>query len=112
VNASAAQRKKVRDLRCLVCGVDRHEAKIDPAHVYASRYAHCECPDGVVALCRSCHNRYDDLNSSFDLLPYLLNGWRTELCHAILEHDARPFHVLGIVTGVQWCPVESERTAA
>lgn len=106
MNASAAQRKKVKELHCLVCGMDRFETKIDPAHVYASRYAHCECPDGVVPLCREHHRIYDDLNSSFDLMPYLLNGWRTELVHAIVEHGARPFHVFEIVTGMQWAPLE------
>lgn len=107
LSASKEQQRKVKDMPCLICGSDRHETKIDPAHVYPRRFAHCECADGVVALCRAHHRAFDDRLGSerLDLLPYLLNGFRTELVHAIEVHDAPPFHLLEIVTGTAWQPV-------
>jgi len=104
--ASPAQRAKVKDQHCLVCGMDRHETKIDPAHVYPRRFAHCECADGVVALCRAHHRLYDERlgNERLDLLPRLMEGFTVELVHAILEHGASPQHLLEVVTGVKWEP--------
>lgn len=105
MNASPAQRKKVKELPCIVCGVDRFETKIDPAHVYPQRFAHCECADGVVPLCRTHHNAYDELlgGRKFDLLPYM-KGYEVELAHAIQEHGASMQHVLEVVTGTVWVP--------
>lgn len=85
--ASKAQQAKVRDLPCVNCGRDRFEATIDPAHVCSRSLApHCECPDGVVPLCRDCHRLYDN-ERSLDLMPKLMeNGYRVEAVHAFIEH--------------------------
>jgi hypothetical protein len=103
--ASNAQQAKVRGRSCLICGRDRHEATIDPAHVYPRSRAGCNCADGVVPLCREHHNAYDDPNQALDLLPALIaHGYRAELAHAFLEHGASWREVLEIVTGCEWKP--------
>lgn len=101
-----AQRAKVRDLACLVCGRDRHEASIEPAHVCARRLApHCDCPDGVVPLCDECHGRYDDQNTSFDLLPALItHERRIEVVHAFLEHGVGLVDLLSHIAGERYLP--------
>jgi hypothetical protein len=102
--ASLAQQKKVRDLRCIHCGRDRHETSIQAAHVYPRRFATCDCADGVVPLCAEGHRLFDE--GKLDLLPLLLtNGYRAELVHAMVEHEAPPMHVMEIVTGCVWAPV-------
>lgn len=102
--ASPAQQAKIRDLACIVCGRDRHEAKIEAAHVYPRRLASCDCAEGVVALCHEDHRAFDE--GKLDLLPALIaHGYRAEVAHAFLEHDAPFAEVLKQVTGVSWKPV-------
>lgn len=103
LSASPEQRRKVKELACIVCGRDRFEVKITAMHVYPRRFATCSCADGVVPGCAECHDLYEA--KKLDLLPKLTgNGYRKELVHAIVEHDAPPIHVLEIVTGVNWEP--------
>jgi hypothetical protein len=108
--ASPEQQRKVRDLPCIVCGKDRHEAKIEAAHVYPRRLASCDCADGVAPLCHDCQ-RAEDANE-LDLLPALLaHGYRTEVAHAFLEHDAPLREVLEQVTGTKWQPIPTREAA-
>jgi hypothetical protein len=70
---------------------------------------------GSGAGCAEDHALYEA--KRIDLLPLLLNrGYRRELVHAIVEHDAAPMHVFEVVTGVAWEPVrqreEVERSVA
>jgi hypothetical protein len=71
--------------------------------------------DGVVSGCVECHPEYEA--KRIDLLPLLLaHDFRSEFVHAIVVHQAPPFHPLEIVTGTAWQPVEHreerERSAA
>lgn len=111
--ASKAQQDKVRGLPCVVCGRDGYEAQVDPAHVYPRRLAPCDCADGVVPLCRDCHARYEDPNQPFDLLPALITcGYRAELVHAVVAHEAPLLHLLEQVTGCEWMPSPKREEAA
>ena len=49
--ASKAQRAKVRDRPCIVCGA----SDCDPAHVVSRAQGGCDHPDCVVPLYRRCH---------------------------------------------------------
>lgn len=107
---SKAQQDKVRNLPCVVCGLDRHETEIHPAHVCPRRLASCECAEGVVPLCSKHHRLYDD--KRLDLLPHLVNrGYRAELVHAVVAHDAPIRELLQQVTGVRWEPVSESARA-
>lgn len=106
--ASKAQREKVRDLPCVVCGRDRHEAEIQAAHVYPRRLQSCSCADGVVPLCSEDHSTFDDLNRPFDLLPYLAGRYDRELVHAVAEHGVPISYLLEQVSGVKWEPAQKE----
>jgi hypothetical protein len=103
-SASAEQQARVRNRACLRCGCDHYEVgQMEAAHVYPRRFATCGCADGVVPLCHECHAAYD--RRAFDLLPLLIaHGFRRELVHAVVEHDAPIFHVIEIVTGTPWVP--------
>jgi len=76
--ASAAQRTKVKAARCLVCG---SHTPIDPAHLIARSAGGCDDALCVVALCRSCHRRYD--SGALDLVAYLEPDHRAEAAHAV-----------------------------
>ena len=76
--ASAAQRAKVAGRRCLVCNAS---ARIDPAHLVPRSLGGCDHPLCVVALCRSCHRRYDA--GALDLVAWLEPGHRAEAAHAV-----------------------------
>ena len=103
LSASPVQRAKVRDLPCINCGRDRFEITITAMHVYPRRFAACSCAEGVVSGCVECHPIYEE--KGLDLLPLLVaHGFRKELVHAVLIHDAPIFHVLEIVTGTPWVP--------
>ncbi len=82
VAASAAQRRKVSGLRCLVCG----RSAVDPAHLVPRRLGGCDSPDCVVALCRTHHRMFD--TGGLALMPYLGPGVEGELRHA-LTHVGR-----------------------
>ena len=75
---SAAQRVKVKGRSCLVC----HSAtRIDPAHLIARAGGGCDDALCVVALCRSCHRRYD--SGGLDLVAYREPDHRAEAAHAV-----------------------------
>jgi hypothetical protein len=76
--ASPAQRAKVAGRRCLVC---RSATRIDPAHLIARSVGGCDDALCVVALCRSCHRRYD--SGALDLVAYLEPDHRAEAAHAV-----------------------------
>jgi len=76
--ASAAQRTKVKAARCLVC---ESHTRIDPAHLIARSAGGCDDALCVVALCRSCHRRYD--SGALDLVAYLEPDHRAEAAHAV-----------------------------
>lgn len=69
--ASRAQREKVKDCVCLVCGRDEvwDGVKIDPAHLTPRSKGGCDDRLCVAPLCRTCHRAYDD--GELDLLPHL-----------------------------------------
>ena len=78
--ASAAQRDKVADAPCAVCG----RGPVDPAHLVPQRLGGCPHRDCVVALCRTHHRLFD--RARLALAPYLEGGgFEAELTHA-LEH--------------------------
>jgi hypothetical protein len=76
--ASPAQRAKVAGRRCLVCS---SPTRIDPAHLIARSVGGCDDALCVVALCRSCHRRYD--SGALDLVAYLEPDYRAEAAHAV-----------------------------
>lgn len=77
VRASDAQRAKVAEAACLVCG----RAPVDPAHLVPQRFGGCEDADCVVALCRVHHRIYD--RARLALAPYLAERRHAvELAHA------------------------------
>jgi hypothetical protein len=104
--AVAPAQQQVKQLACIVCGRDGPETTIDAAHVTPRRLApHCNCLRGVVPLCRDCHERYDDLNDPFDLLPHLMDrGLLEETVHGFLEHGVSLRELLDVVTGERWVP--------
>lgn len=103
--ASPAQRLKVRELACIVCGKDRYEATVDPAHL-VPRSLLTEGQDdplAIVPLCRLHHDEFD--RASLDLLPYLWPAYAAELGEAVRHFGILP--TLRQVTGQRWVPVES-----
>ena len=78
--ASAAQRAKVAGQQCLVCESD---TRIDPAHLVPRSLGGCDDALCVIALCRSCHRRYD--SGRLDLVAHLEPDHRAEAAHAV-EH--------------------------
>jgi hypothetical protein len=115
--ASPEQRKKVRGLPCVVCGVmsglnaDGTVAEaVDPAHLYPRSLCPCEHADGVIPLCRFHHRIYDDASrrSELDLLPKLVDrGYNAEMAHYISDHGFSLLTLLQHVTGEDWAPLES-----
>lgn len=103
--ASPAQQKKVRDLPCVVCGLDRHEATIDPAHILRRGQGGCDHPDCVVPLCREHHRLFDE-NALDILVPLLTRRYGVEMAHPISEHDLSPTQLLERLTGQDWQPVD------
>jgi hypothetical protein len=113
--ASPEQQAKVKGLVCVSCKRDYYEegAEIQAAHVYPRRLAKCECAEGVVPLCSTCHRCYDDLDQVFDLMPALITaGYRAEIVHAFVHHDAPMGEVLRIIGGTEWKSAEGASVAA
>jgi hypothetical protein len=77
VRASEAQRAKVADAACLVCG----RRPVDPAHLVPQRFGGCEDADCVVPLCRAHHRIFD--RARLALAPYIGAGALVaEIAHA------------------------------
>lgn len=78
--ASTAQRERVQDRRCVVCGT----SEIEPAHLAARAQGGCDDPLCVIALCRWDHRLFDD--NAIELLPRLeAAGLREEIAHAVVH---------------------------
>ena len=95
--ASPAQREKVRELDCIVCGVFMPT----PAHLAARGQGGCDDALCVVPLCAGCHRKFDE--RGIDLVPYLERGYRAELAHAV-EHLGL-IAALHRLTGQRWTPI-------
>ena len=78
--SSPAQRAKVTGRPCLVCN---RATRIDPAHLIPRSLGGCDDALCVIALCRTCHRRYD--SGELDLVAYLEPRHRAEAAHAV-EH--------------------------
>jgi len=101
VPASPAQREKVAGLLCLVCG----RTPVDPAHIVPQRLGGCADPACVISACRHHHRLYD--SGAFDLRPYLGDGFRVELAHALTHVSAAALeHAL---SGGGWAPTPRRR---
>jgi hypothetical protein len=97
--ASDAQRAKVADQACLVCG----GRPVDPAHLVPRSLGGCDQAGCVVPLCRIHHRSYD--GGELDLLPHLEPRFRTELAHAVVHIGL--LRLLRRLTGTPWWPSET-----
>lgn len=99
MSAHPKQQAKVRGLPCARCGWEGDNYNpIDAAHVVPRSWVACECPDGVIPLCRRCHRLYDE--ESVDILPQLeARHYHREMGHAVSEHSVSLLTVLRYVTG-------------
>lgn len=100
--ASSAQRAKVKELPCLVCGIEPYEAKIDPAHLCARANGGCDEADCVVPLCRICHSAFDD--GRLNILPDLRRSrdetrWLVEIIHALVHYEGNLLGLAHWLTG-------------
>lgn len=86
-SASKAQRAKVRDAECIVCGW--HEC--DPAHLISRAKGGGDDPLDVVPLCRADHRGYD--TGRLSILEYLEPNHREELAFAVKR--------VGLLTALQ-----------
>lgn len=103
--ASPEQRKKVRNLPCVVCGQSSGfdigdgggSFVVDPAHLLSRASGGCEHADCVVPLCRADHRAFD--HHELDLLPALVDrGYFKEMAHMIEVHELSPFAVVERLT--------------
>jgi hypothetical protein len=94
--ASEAQRAKVADRACLVCGA----RPVDPAHLVPRALGGCDEPDCTVPLCRRCHRVYD--RGELALLPHLEPGERVELAHGLTHLSL--IALLQRVSATRWAP--------
>jgi hypothetical protein len=75
-SASPAQQAKVRDQRCVECGMPG----CDPAHLVPRSLGGCDDEACVIALCRRCHRKFDE--HGLDLEPVLaLSQFARERAH-------------------------------
>lgn len=102
--ASPAQRLKVRDASCAVCGRDGFEATLDPAHLVSRAVGGCGEPLCVVPLCRVHHQLFD--GGGMDLLPHLVKRWVPELQHALEHLEGDLVGLLERLTNERWATVE------
>jgi hypothetical protein len=110
--ASPAQRAKVRELACLVCGVEPFQRKIDPAHLCARARGGCDQEACVIPLCRTCHRAFDEgrLGLLQHLRPYhATTRWRTEIVHSLDHYEWNVLGWLHRVTGEWHLPATNER---
>ncbi len=102
---SRQQRLNIRGLVCVVCGRDRHEVQIDPAHLVSRALGGCDSAACVVPLCREHHSAYDD--GALDLSLHLTGTHVTELTHALEHMDGSLTRLLHHLSGKVWQPGES-----
>lgn len=75
--ASPAQRLKVIEEPCLVCG----RTRVDAAHLVPQRLGGCQAPDCVIPLCRTHHRLFD--TGELALALYMGPEQEPELRHAL-----------------------------
>ena len=75
--ASPAQRLKVIEEPCLVCG----RLRVDAAHLVPQRLGGCQAPECVIPLCRTHHRLFD--SGQLALALYLGPEHERELAHAL-----------------------------
>lgn len=102
--ASPAQRKKVRDLPCVVTGETNETSTwpIDPAHLCPRAKGGCDSERCVIPLRRDLHDLFDQ--GKLDLLSYLLPAhdrrrWLAEVQHALDHFDGDMLSLLHRLTG-------------
>lgn len=100
--ASPAQRAKVRDLPCLVCGRDRYEAAIHPAHLASRPQGGGDDPLDVVPLCAEHHRLFDD--GRLSILEHLEPRYRDEVAQAVRHMGL--IGALHRLTGDRYVPVK------
>lgn len=103
MHASPAQRLKVRDKPCVVCGC----MPCDPAHICARAQGGCDDPLCCIPLDRICHNALD--TRRLDLLPHH-KEIVPELQHALGHYQGNLLGLLSRVTGERWRPVQPVET--
>jgi hypothetical protein len=88
--ASPAQREKIKDKQCVVCGA----AVTTPMHLWPRGKGGCDDPLCVLPACWACHRAYD--TNKLDLLPHIVKHHLAEIAHAHLH--APPVAVLERLT--------------
>jgi hypothetical protein len=98
---SKALKEVVRDVPCLVCGVEN----CDPAHLISRGHTTVgqEDPRSVVPLCRK-HHRHFDNGELYDLLGCMEPRYRRELAFAVEREGL--LYTLQRVTGETWTPTQ------
>lgn len=108
--ASRHQREKAHHIGCIVCGLQSHETRIDPAHVLSRALGGCDAAMCVVPLCAKHHDQYDQ--GELDLLPHMTNGqYVEELQHALGHMNGNIIGLLRHISGRRWEPVDERRAA-
>ena len=98
--ASTAQRAKVQDKACVVCGRDRFETVIDPAHLASRAQGAGDDLLDIVALCREHHRGFD--SGRISLLEHLEPRHREEVAQCV-----RRLGLIGALqrlTNARWRP--------
>lgn len=88
--ASPAQRAKIKDQPCVVCGA----RATTPMHLWPRGKGGCDDPLCVLPACWACHRDYDTMK--LDLLPHIVKRHLAEIAHAHLH--APPVAVLERLT--------------
>jgi hypothetical protein len=105
-SATPAQRERVKDRACIVCGTH----PVDPAHVIDRSLTPSAGDDvrAVVPLCRfPCHHDYDE--GDLDISPYLEPEWRDSLAWAV--EAVGLFRALKRITKATWVILPAEEAA-
>jgi hypothetical protein len=79
--ASPAQRAKVKDRPCVVCGAPA----TTPMHLWPRGKGGCDDPLCVLPACWLCHRLYD--TKRIELLPHIVKRHRAEIAHTQLHTD-------------------------
>lgn len=99
--ASPAQRRKVKELSCIVTGQDG----ADPAHIWPRSLGGCDDPLCVVPLARIPHDEYDRHERSI-LAELITHGYVAELQHALGHANGDLIGLLQQVDAQRWIPAK------
>jgi hypothetical protein len=88
--ASPAQRAKIKDKLCIVCG----KPASTPMHLWPRGQGGCDDPLCVLPACWECHRAYDQ--QQIELLGHIVKHYRAEIAHAHLH--ANPIELLERLT--------------